>query len=94
MPTEVVQDVTMNRFELLVDGEQHGLLDYQLRDEAIVFTHTEIDPAHRGNGLGSELARGALNLVRAETDRRVVASCPFIAAWIEKNPAYAELITR
>ncbi|MDF1477877.1 GNAT family N-acetyltransferase [Leifsonia sp. H3M29-4] len=94
MPTEVVQDAAMNRFELLVDGTQVGLVDYQLRGDSIVFTHTEIDPARRGEGLGSELARGALNLVRAETDYRLVASCPFIAAWIEKNPSYADLLTR
>ena len=75
MPTEVVQDQSMNRFELLVDGESVGLTDYQIRDNTIVFTHTEIDPARREHGLGGELVRGALNLVRAETDYRVVANC-------------------
>lgn len=68
MPTEVVQDQSMNRFELLVDGESVGLTDYQIRDNTIVFTHTEIDPARREHGLGGEL-------VRAETDYRVVANC-------------------
>lgn len=94
MATEVVQDAGMHRFELLVDGQQLGLADYLERDGAIVFTHTEIDPAHRGNGLGGELARGALNLVRAESDARVIASCPFMSAWIEKHPDYADLLTR
>lgn len=84
----------MNRFELLVDGEQLGLVDYTLRDGTIVFTHTEIDPAHREQGLGGELVRGALNLVRAETDLRVVAGCPFMAAWIRKNADYADLLSR
>lgn len=84
----------MNRFELLVDGESVGQADYQLRDDAIVFTHTEIDPARRKNGLGGELVRGALNLVRAETDQRVVASCPFVAAWIAKHPDYQDLLSR
>jgi predicted GNAT family acetyltransferase len=94
MPTEVVQDAAMKRFELLVDGEQLGLADYQLRDGTIVFTHTEIDPAHREHGLGAELVRGALNLVRAETDYRVVARCPFMAGWIDDNPDYADLLSR
>lgn len=84
----------MNRFELLVDGEQLGLVDYTLRGGAIVFTHTEIDPSHREQGLGGELVRGALNLVRAETDLRVVPSCPFMAAWIRKNDDYADLLSR
>lgn len=94
MPTEVVQDQRMNRFELLVDGESAGITDYQIRDDTIVFTHTEIDPARREKGLGGELVRGALNLVRAETDYRVVASCPFTADWIQEHPDYRELLTR
>lgn len=94
MATEVLHDAALTRFELLVDGEQAGVADYVERDGAMVFTHTEIDPAHRGKGLGDELARGALNLVRVESDARVVASCSFIAAFIERNDEYAELLTR
>lgn len=94
MASEVVQDVSMNRFELLVDGQQAGISDYVIRDATITFLHTEIDPAHRGQGLGNDLARGALNLVRAETDYRVVARCPFIKAWLEEHPEYQDLLTR
>ncbi len=94
MPTEVVNDASMNRYELLVDGDALGFADYQLRAETIVFTHTEIDPAKRRIGMGSELVRGALNLVRAETDYRVIASCPFMSAWIEAHPDYQDLLTR
>lgn len=94
MATEVVQDVPMNRFELLVDGESAGEADYQIRGDTIVFTHTEIDPSRREKGLGGELARGALNLVRAETDYRVVARCPFMAGWIAKHPDYQDLLKR
>ncbi|HWR86390.1 MAG TPA: GNAT family N-acetyltransferase [Rhodoglobus sp.] len=92
--TEVVQDAAMNRFELLVDGEQAGVADYVERDGEIVFTHTEVDPSRREKGLGSELAKGALNLVRAESDARVVASCPFIAAYIDEHPDYQDLLSR
>lgn len=84
----------MNRFELLVDGQQAGIADYIVRGDTIVFVHTEIDPAHRGQGLGDEIARGALNLVRAESDLRVVARCPFISQWIAEHPDYQDLLTR
>ena len=43
MATEVIQDASMNRFELLVDGESAGELDYSIRDDTIVLTHTEIE---------------------------------------------------
>ncbi len=94
MATEVVHDPGMNRFELLVDGQQRGQVDYVERDGTMVLTHTEVDPAHRERGLGVELARGALNLLRAESDARVVASCPFMAAFIENHPEYQYLLSR
>ena len=94
MTTEVVQDASQNRFQLLLDGEYVGETDYILRDDTIVFTHTEIDPGRTDHGLGGELVRGALNLVRAETDLRVVASCTFTKQWIETHPEYQDLLTR
>lgn len=94
MPTEVVNDPPMNRYELLVDGVQVGLTDYVLGDGTITFVHTEVDPSRQEKGLGSELVRGALNLVRAETDLRVIAKCPFTAAFIESHPEYQDLLTR
>ena len=45
------------RFEILADGEPVGFAAYRLRDGAVVITHTQTDPAHRGEGLGGELAR-------------------------------------
>jgi uncharacterized protein len=94
MTTEVQQDTKMNRFDLLVDGVGVGEIDYQVRENTIVLTHTEIDPARRESGLGGELIRGALNLIRADTDYRVIPSCPFVAHWIDKNPDYQDLLTR
>ena len=94
MTSEVIQDPSMNRFELLIDGVQAGIADYQIRDNTIVFVHTEIDPSFREHGLGSELARGALNLVRADTEYRVVASCPFISEWIGEHAEYQDLLSR
>jgi len=44
--------------------------------------------------LGSELVRGALNLVRGETEYRVVARCPFTKHFIETHPEYQDLLTR
>ncbi|GGL04543.1 N-acetyltransferase [Salinibacterium xinjiangense] len=94
MTTEVQQDTKMNRFELLVDSASVGEIDYRVHDNTIVLTHTEIDPARRETGLGGELVRGALNLIRADTDYRVVPSCPFAAEWISEHPEYDDLLSR
>lgn len=94
MPSEVINDPTMHRYELMVDGKQAGVADYLLRDGVITFVHTEIDPNFRGQGLGDELARGAFNLVRADSEARVVTVCPFMKKWLDEHPEYQDLRTR
>ena len=79
-----------HRFELQVDG--HLAAAYYTRNgDVITFEHTEVPAELGGKGVGSSLIRGALDQVRAE-GLRVIAQCPFVKAWIGKNPAYADLL--
>lgn len=79
------------RFEASIDGELAGFARYVRLPDRVVFTHTEVDPAFEGRGVGSALAKGALDAMRANGDR-VEARCPFIAAYIKRHPAYAHLL--
>ena len=90
--TEVRNNPELSRFEAVDDGEVVGFAAYQLTDELIVFTHTEVDPAVEGRGIGSLLARSALDDVRAAGDRRVLPLCPFVKAWIGRHPDYVDLV--
>ena len=80
------------RFEARVDGELAGYAAYELADDLIMFTHTEVDDAFEGHGVGGALARGALDAVRADGTRQVLPRCPFIRGWIEKHPDYQDLV--
>lgn len=80
-----------SRYELHAGDELVGFLDYVLREPTIVLVHTEVDPAHGGKGYGSLLARGALDDARSR-GLRVRLSCPYVAAWIDKHPDYADLV--
>ena len=44
-----------------------------------------------GHGGGSTLVEAALDRVRDE-GLRVVPRCPFVASYIERHPAYADLV--
>jgi predicted GNAT family acetyltransferase len=79
------------RFEILVDDSLAGFAAYQLRPGVAIFTHTEVDPAFEGKGVGSALVRGALDQVRGRGER-VIARCPFVAAYIERHPEYSSLL--
>ena len=92
MAVEVVHDNGARRYEGRVDGALAGFADYQLTDELVVFTHTEVDPAFEGQGVGSAIARAALDDVRDAGARKVLPICPFIAGWIARHPDYAPLV--
>jgi predicted GNAT family acetyltransferase len=79
------------RYEL-VDGERVlGEAAYDRRGEAVVFTHTEVDPDAGQSGLGSTLVRAALDDVRTRGGK-VVPLCPFVRGWIDRHPEYADLV--
>ncbi|MFB9236785.1 GNAT family N-acetyltransferase [Plantactinospora siamensis] len=80
-----------HQFEILVDDSLAGFAAYEQRPGVVVFTHTEVEPAYEGHGVGSTLAREALDQVRNRGDR-VVARCPFISAYIDRHPDYRELL--
>ncbi len=82
------------RFEAYVDGKLAGISAYQLSDDVITFTHTEVDDAFEGQGVGSSLVRQALDAVRDTGGLRVRPSCPFVRAWIDQHPDYADLTRR
>ena len=76
------------RYELVRGGEVLGFLLYRIEPDAVVLVHTDVDPANEGQGLGSVLAKGALDDLR-ERGVRAVPLCPFVRAYIRRHPEYA-----
>jgi predicted GNAT family acetyltransferase len=89
---EIRKNDDAHRYEAFIDGDRVGLAEYQLTDHLVVFTHTEVDDRCEGMGVGSALARSALDDVRAEGSRKVVPLCPFIKSWIEHHEDYQDLV--
>ena len=87
--------VTDNRdahhYEARVDGVLAGFVDYQVATELVVLTHTEVDEAFEGQGIGSALARAALDDVR-ERGSQALVICPFITGWIANHREYADVL--
>ena len=81
-----------HRYEAHIDGELAGFSEYQLTDQLVIFTHTEVGEEFGGMGVGSTLARFALDDVRADGQRQVLPLCPFIKGWIDKHPDYQDLV--
>ncbi len=79
------------RYALVLDGETAGFIEYRLSGDLIVFRHTVIGDEYEGRGLGSRLATLPHDDVPPPR-LRVVPRCPFIAAYIESHPLYADLV--
>lgn len=91
MSIEVRNEPEASRYVIVVDGATKGFADYRISGDTIVFPHTVIDPAERGRGLGAKLVAGALDDVRP-SGRRVVASCWYVAEFIDLHPDYSDLL--
>ena len=91
MTTTVRDQAEQHRFEILVDGELAGFADYRMRPGRIIFTHAEVDDAYEGQGLASELAQQSLDTAR-ERGLAVIPACPFYAGYIQRHPAYVDLV--
>ncbi len=80
-----------SRFEIHEGDELAGFAVYRRRPGRMIFVHTEIDPRFEGKGMGSQLVRDSLDVVRASGDR-VVPLCPFYASFIERHVEYQDLV--
>ncbi|MEK9281261.1 N-acetyltransferase [Bradyrhizobium sp. ISRA442] len=90
--SDVINNKTHSRYELAVEGHLAATY-YKLDGDVITFVHTEVPSELGGKGIGSKLVRGALDQVRT-SGLKVVAQCPFVKAWIDKHPDYADLVKR
>ena len=89
---EVVHEPEESRFAVHAEGLT-AVLEYQRVGERVVMPHTAVPGPLEGRGIGSRLARTALEWAREE-NLRVVPLCPFVRAYIQRHPEYAALTTR
>lgn len=87
----IVDNDEASRYELHIDDELIGVVDYSRRGDLVVMPHVEIDPAHGGQGLGHRLVRAALDDVRSRGEK-VRPLCPFVRAFIAENEDYVDLV--
>jgi predicted GNAT family acetyltransferase len=91
---EPAHDEARSRYELRLDGRAVAHARYHREGEAVVFTHTEVDEALEGQGLGSRLAAYALDDVRSR-GLKAVPRCSFIAGYIARHEKeYGGLVQR
>jgi predicted GNAT family acetyltransferase len=87
----VTNNEQAQRFEAQVGG-LCALLAYRRFPDRIVFSHIEVPRPFESKGLAAKLARTGLDFARAN-HFRVVALCPYVAAFIRKHAEYYDLVS-
>jgi predicted GNAT family acetyltransferase len=91
MDAKVQDNPDRSRFEVIVDGEVGGFANYRVRDGLVIITHSQVDPKYQGQGVGGQLARQTLDILR-ERGARVVPACPFFAEYVLKHHEYDDIL--
>lgn len=81
----ITNDIEAQRFEARL-GDDRAVAEYHLKNDVIIFTHTEVPEAMEGS-----LIRTALETARAE-HYQVVPLCPFVAAYIKRHREYLDRV--
>jgi predicted GNAT family acetyltransferase len=89
----VTHDARGNQFTISVGGQPAGFTEYVDQGDQRIFVHTIVDDAFSGQGLGSVLAKFALDDTRS-AGKRIVPICPFIAAYVARHHDWAAVIDK
>ena len=82
-----------SRYEASVDGKLAGFAEYLRKGDIVIFTHTEVDARHEGQGVAGTIAREVLDDVRRR-GLRALLRCPFLAKWVTRHPEYDDVLVR
>jgi predicted GNAT family acetyltransferase len=91
MTTAVTDNPSASRFEITVDDELAGYLDYREHDGEYTIPHTRVFTRYEGHGHGSTLVVQALETIR-ERRGTVLPYCSFVPKVMREHPELAELV--
>jgi predicted GNAT family acetyltransferase len=94
MAISVTDVPDQERFEARDEsGELAAVMTYQVTGAIIAYTHTAVEPAFEGKGVGSLIVRSVMDDARAR-GRTVVPICPFLVKWLGRHHDYDDIVVR
>lgn len=86
----LIDNIYEGRYEMALEGE-NAVMEYSKEPGVVILTHTLVPRSCEGQGIGSEMVAAVLDDIRRK-GLRVVPSCPFVAAYIERHPEWDDLV--
>jgi predicted GNAT family acetyltransferase len=81
---DIVNNEAARQWEARIQGELAGYAEYRTLRGRAIFTHTVVEPRFEGQGIGTALARAAVDNAVAR-GLRITPYCPFIRAWLTRH---------
>ncbi len=92
MDHSVIDNPAEHRFQMALDGEDIAAAYYRIDENGrVVLIHTEVPYEYSGRGIGTRLATGVFDLIRA-SGRKAVLKCSFMAAFYARHPEYRDIV--
>lgn len=87
----ITHNEQLHHFETVIDGIIAFLSYQKVNERTLNYNHTIVPSQLGGRGVGAALVKYALDYARNH-HLQVIASCSFVAHFIQKNPEYADLL--
>ncbi len=92
MDHSVIDNPAEHRFQMALDGEDIAAAYYRIDENGrVVLIHTEVPYEYSGRGIGTRLATGVFDLIRA-SGRKAVLKCSFMARFYATHPQYGDIV--
>lgn len=89
---ELINNEDGKQFELHIDGKI-AKIEYIRAKEKIYLTHTEVPKGMEGKGIGTDMIRQALEIIK-EQGLTLVPLCPFVALYLKRHPEWKSLVLK
>ena len=74
------------------DGERRvGVAEFDAQDGRWVITHTEVDPAHGGQGIARKLIEALIEAARSD-GAKIVPLCSYADKMMRRTDEYADVL--
>ena len=87
----LVNNLERERYEALIGGRPAAYSTYEMEPGRVVITHTVVRPQFEGRGVGSRLAKFAVDDIR-DRGLRIKPVCKFTQAWLRKHPEHDPIV--
>ena len=87
----IEDDRDARRYKVWIGDEFAAYSEYENEPGRLVFTHTVVRPRFEGRGIGSRLAKFAVDDVQAR-GLRITPVCPFVRSWLKRHHEYDSIV--